>query len=55
MASAFVLIKVEDGDVEEIRKNLEEMLEVKEHYSVHGMYEVLSLVESETITTCRIT
>jgi len=50
MASAFVLIKVEDGDVEEIRKNLEEMPEVKEHYSVHGMYEVLSLVGSETIT-----
>ena len=50
MASAFVLIKVEDGDVEEIRKNLEEMPEVKEHYSVLGMYEVLSLVKSETIT-----
>jgi DNA-binding Lrp family transcriptional regulator len=50
MASAFVLIKVEDGDVEEIRKSLEEMPEVKEHYSVLGMYEVLSLVKSETIT-----
>jgi DNA-binding Lrp family transcriptional regulator len=50
MASAFVLIKVEDGDVEEIRKNLEEMPEVEEHYSVLGMYEVLSLVKSETIT-----
>ena len=50
MASAFVLIKVEDGDVDEIRKNLEEMPEVKEHYSVLGMYEVLSLVKSETIT-----
>jgi DNA-binding Lrp family transcriptional regulator len=45
-----VLIKVEDGDVEEIRKSLEEMPEVKEHYSVLGMYEVLSLVKSETIT-----
>jgi DNA-binding Lrp family transcriptional regulator len=50
MASAFVLIKVEDGDVEEILKKLEEMPEVKEHYSVHGMYEIFSLIHSETIT-----
>ncbi len=50
MASAFVLIKVENGDVEEIRKQLEEMPEVKEHYSVHGMYEIFSRVEAETIT-----
>jgi DNA-binding Lrp family transcriptional regulator len=50
MASAFVLIKVENGDVETIRESLETMPEVKEHYSVQGMYEIFSRVEAETIT-----
>jgi DNA-binding Lrp family transcriptional regulator len=50
MASAFVLIKVENGDVETIRESLEAMSEVKEHYSVQGMYEIFSRVEAETIT-----
>jgi DNA-binding Lrp family transcriptional regulator len=50
MASAFVLIKVEDGDVEEIRKKLGEMPEIVEHYETHGMYEIFSLIHSETIT-----
>jgi DNA-binding Lrp family transcriptional regulator len=50
MASAFVLLKVENGDVETIRESLEAMLEVKEHYSVQGMYEIFTRVEAETIT-----
>lgn len=49
MASAFVLIKVENGDVGEIRKLLDDMPEVKEHYETHGMYEIFSLIHSETI------
>jgi DNA-binding Lrp family transcriptional regulator len=50
MASAIVLIKVENGNVEEIRKNLGEMPEVNKHYETHGMYEILSIIHSETIT-----
>lgn len=50
MASAFVLIKVEYGDTDTIREALEAMPEVVEHYTTHGMYEILSLIHSETIT-----
>ena len=49
MASAIVLIKVEDG-VEGVLGGLEAMPEVREAYATHGMYEIFSLVHSETIT-----
>ena len=47
MASAFVLIKVEEGAVEEVQSGLESMPEVVESYAVHGMYEVFSKVHTD--------
>lgn len=49
MASAFVLIKVEDAAVEEVQNSLESMPEVVEAYAVHGMYEVFSRVHTDEI------
>jgi len=47
MASAFVLIKVENGDVETTRESLEAMPEVVEAYAVAGMYDVFSRVHTD--------
>lgn len=49
MASAFVLIKVDDDAVEEVQSSLESMPEVVEAYAVHGMYEVFSKVHMDEI------
>ena len=47
MASAFVLIKVDDDAVEEAMNSLEAMPEVIEAYAVAGMYEIFSRVHTD--------
>jgi DNA-binding Lrp family transcriptional regulator len=50
MASAFVLIKVDDDAVEEVKNSLEAMPEVVEAYAVAGMYEIFSRVHTDEMT-----
>ncbi len=49
MASAFVLIKVDDDAVEDVQNSLEAMPEVVEAYAVAGMYDVFSRVHTDEI------
>ena len=50
MASAFILIKVEDNAVEEVQNSLEALPEVKEAYAVAGMYDIFSKVHTNEMT-----
>ena len=50
MASAFVLIKVDDDTVEEVISGLEALPEVSEAYAVAGMYDIFSKVHTEEMT-----
>ncbi|UCH58022.1 MAG: Lrp/AsnC ligand binding domain-containing protein [Candidatus Bathyarchaeota archaeon] len=49
MATAFVLINVEIGAEEEVLRDLEPIPEVKEAYLVYGVYDIITLVETETM------
>jgi DNA-binding Lrp family transcriptional regulator len=50
LASAFVLIKVDDDAVEEVMNSLEAMPEVNEAYAVAGMYDIFSKVHTDEMT-----
>jgi len=49
MASAFVLLKVENREVEEVHAEVEAFPEVTEAYVINGVYEVFTVVHTETM------
>ena len=49
MATAYVLINVEIGSEEEILRNLEPISEVKEAHLVYGVYDIIAIIETETM------
>ncbi len=49
MASAFVIIKVENREVEEVHADLEALPEVTEAYVISGVYEIFTIVHTETM------
>ncbi len=49
MPLAFVLINAEIGSEDEVLKELRKMPNVKESYSVYGVYDVVAKVEAETM------
>ncbi len=49
MPLAFVLINAEIGSEDEVLKELRKMPNVKESYTVYGVYDVVAKVEAETM------
>jgi DNA-binding Lrp family transcriptional regulator len=49
MASAFILLKVENREVEEVYREVDALPEVAEAYVINGVYEVLTVVHTETM------
>ena len=49
MATAYVLINVEIGSEEEILRNLDPISEVKEAHLVYGVYDIIAIIETETM------
>lgn len=49
MAKAYVLINTELGAEEEVVRALNEVPEVRETYVVYGVYDVIVILETETI------
>ena len=48
-ACAFVLLTIEIGSKEKIRDALKAIPEVKEVYQLHGVYDMIARVESDTM------
>lgn len=49
MASAFVLLKVENREVVEVHGEVEALPEVTEAYVISGVYEVFTMVHTDTM------
>ena len=49
MAKAYVLINTELGAEEEVVRALNEIPEVRETYVVYGVYDMIAILETETI------
>ena len=49
MAKAYVLINTELGAEEEVVRALNEIPEVRETYVVYGIYDMIAILETETI------
>jgi len=49
MASAFVILKVENREVEEVHAEVEALLEVTEAYVISGVYEIFTMIHTETM------
>ena len=49
MASAFVIIKVENREVEEVHVEVEALPEVTEAYVIGGVYEIFTMVHTDTM------
>ena len=49
MASAFVLLKVENREVEEVHAEVEALPGVTEAYLISGVYEVFTMVHTDTM------
>jgi DNA-binding Lrp family transcriptional regulator len=49
MASAFVLLKVENREVEEVHGEVEALSEVTETYMINGVYEVFIMVHTDSM------
>ena len=49
MATAYVLINVEIGSEEEVLRNLDPISEVKEAHLVYGVYDIIAVIETETM------
>ena len=49
MASAFVLLKVENSEVEEVHAEVEALPEVTEAYVINGVYEVFTMVHTDSM------
>lgn len=49
MATAYVLINVEIGSEEEVLRSLDPISEVKEAHLVYGVYDIIAVIETETM------
>lgn len=49
MASAFVILKVENREVEEVHAEVEALPEVTEAHVISGVYEILTMIHTETM------
>ena len=49
MASAFVLLKVENREVEEVHGEVEALPEVTEAYVINGVYEIFTMVHTDSM------
>lgn len=49
MAMTFVLINVETGTEKDVIEDLKKFPEVKEAYSVYGVYDVIARLEADTM------
>jgi DNA-binding Lrp family transcriptional regulator len=49
LATAYVLINVEIGSEEEVLRNLDPISEVKEAHLVYGVYDIIAVIETETM------
>ena len=49
MAKAYVLINVEIGSEEEVLRSLDPISEVKEAHLVYGVYDIITVIETETM------
>jgi len=49
LATAFVLINVEIGSEDEVLRSLKPISEVKEAHLVYGVYDIIALIETETM------
>jgi DNA-binding Lrp family transcriptional regulator len=49
MPMAFVLMNVDAGGEETVLKKLQDVQNVKEAYSVYGVYDIVARIEAETM------
>ncbi len=49
MASAFVLLKVENREVEEVHGDVDALQEVIEAYVINGVYEVFTMIHTDSM------
>ncbi len=49
MATAYVLINVEIGAEDEVLRKLDPISEVKEAHLVYGVYDIIAIIETETM------
>ncbi len=49
MASAFVIIRVENREVEEVHGEVEALPEVIEAHVISGVYEIFTMIHTETM------
>ena len=49
MASAFVILKVENREVEEVHAEVEALPEVTEAHVISGVYEIFTMIHTETM------
>ncbi|MBC7113361.1 MAG: Lrp/AsnC family transcriptional regulator [Candidatus Methanomethylicaceae archaeon] len=55
MPLAFVLVNVEAGTDKEVLENIKKVPEVKQAYMVYGVYDIIVMLESETLEKLRET
>ncbi|HRR53932.1 MAG TPA: Lrp/AsnC ligand binding domain-containing protein [Candidatus Methanomethylicus sp.] len=53
MPLAFVLVNVEAGTDKEVLANLKKVPEVKSAYMVYGVYDIVVMIESDTLERLR--
>jgi DNA-binding Lrp family transcriptional regulator len=53
MPLAFVLVNVEAGADKEVLENVRKIPEVKASYLVYGVYDIVAMVESDTLENLR--
>lgn len=55
MPLAFVLVNVEAGTDREVLDNIKKVPEVKQAYMVYGVYDIIVMLEAETLEKLRET
>lgn len=53
MPIAFVLVNVEAGTDREVLENIKKIPEVKTAYMVYGVYDIIVMIESDTLEKLR--
>jgi DNA-binding Lrp family transcriptional regulator len=53
MPLAFVLVNIEAGADKEVLENMKKIPEVKASYGVYGVYDIIVMVESDTLEKLR--
>ncbi|MBC7127333.1 MAG: Lrp/AsnC ligand binding domain-containing protein [Candidatus Methanosuratincola petrocarbonis] len=53
MPLAFVLVNVEAGTDREVLENIKKIPEVKTAYMVYGVYDIIVMIESDTLEKLR--